>query len=119
MESLTFPFFRADHVGSLLRPAKRAAARAKWRVGDLSGEALRQVEDEAISQVAKVQENVGLNAITDGEFRRENWWIDFVAQIPGVCIAEPDEGAEFNTLNSSPNVIHKSMSWFKANCSTF
>lgn len=97
MENHTFPFFRADHVGSLLRPAKLTSARAKWRTGNLSWEALQQVEDEAITQVAKVQEDVGLHAITDGEFRRENWWVDFIGQIPGVRIAEPDVAAEFKT----------------------
>jgi len=97
MANDNIPFFRADHVGSLLRPAELMEARDKWKAGELSREALQDVEDEAIVQMAKVQEDVGLQAITDGEFRRENWWIDFIEQIPGIIIAEPDEAAEFKT----------------------
>ena len=84
------PFFRADHVGSLLRPQKLLEARASWKGGKLTFEALQNIEDEAIREVVKLQENVGLKAITDGEFRRENWWIDFISQIEGIVISEPD-----------------------------
>ena len=97
MAGNTFPFFRADHVGSLLRPVELMDARAKWKAGVLDRNALQEIEDEAIVRVAKVQEDVGLQAITDGEFRRENWWVDFISQIPGIIIAEPDDAAEFKT----------------------
>ena len=91
------PFFRADHVGSLLRPTELLNAREKWKSDLLSSTKLRETEDEAIAQVVKAQENIGLRAITDGEFRRENWWIDFISQISGIEIAEPDNAAEFKT----------------------
>tara|TARA_B100000809_G_scaffold252862_1_gene288108 strand:+ start:469 stop:1593 length:1125 start_codon:yes stop_codon:yes gene_type:complete len=91
------PFFRADHVGSLLRPKKLLEARASWKGGKLTFEALQNIEDEAIREVVKLQENVGLKAITDGEFRRENWWIDFISQIEGIVISEPDVSSEFKT----------------------
>ena len=97
MSDQSKPFFRADHVGSLLRPKKLLEARANWKSGKLTFEALQNIEDEAIREVVKLQENVGLKAITYGEFRRENWWIDFISQIEGVVISEPDVSSEFKT----------------------
>ena len=97
MSDQSKPFFRADHVGSLLRPQKLLEARANWKGGKLSFEALQIIEDEAIREVVKLQENVGLKAITDGEFRRENWWVDFISQIEGIVISEPDVSSEFKT----------------------
>lgn len=93
----SIPFFHADHVGSLLRPPELLEARAKWKAGEMSHEALRELEDNAIRDAARLQEEIGLHAITDGEFRRENWWIDFISQIPGIKISEPDMRAEFKT----------------------
>lgn len=89
------PFFRADHVGSLLRPENLLAARQRWSSGDLSPEDLRGIEDAAIRDVVKLQEDVGLGAVTDGEFRRENWWIDFISAIEGIEISDPDTHAGF------------------------
>ena len=97
MSNQSKPFFRADHVGSLLRPKKLLEARASWKGGKLTFEALQNIEDEPIREVVKLQENVGLKAITDGEFRRENWWIDFISQIEGIVISEPDVSSEFKT----------------------
>ena len=97
MSDQSKPFFRADHVGSLLRPQKLLEARASWKDGKLTFEALQNIEDEAIREVVKLQENVGLKAITDGEFRRENWWIDFISQIEGIVISESDVSSEFKT----------------------
>ena len=91
------PFYHADHVGSLLRPSDLLEARTKWSEGELAFETLQEIEDTAIHKVAKLQEDVGLKSITDGEFRRENWWVDFISQIDGVIIADPDEAAEFKT----------------------
>ena len=91
------PFFHADHVGSLLRPENLLEARLKWKAGQITSDELQKLEDDAIRDVAKIQESVGLNVITDGEFRRENWWIDFIKQINGIKISEPDVGAEFKT----------------------
>ncbi|MBT2234320.1 5-methyltetrahydropteroyltriglutamate--homocysteine S-methyltransferase [Nonomuraea sp. NEAU-A123] len=75
----TSPPFRADHVGSLLRPPALLRARES-----LTGEALREVEDEAIREVVRRQEELGLQAATDGEFRRASWHMDFIYQLGGI-----------------------------------
>ena len=80
--------FRADHVGSLLRPAWLREARAKHHSGELSDAALHAIEDEAIREVIRRQEEVGLKSITDGEFRRENWSLDFFAGLEGTTVIE-------------------------------
>jgi len=88
---------RADHVGSFLRPAKLAQARDKWREGKLPAEQLKQVEDEAIRGVVKMQEAAGLKAITDGEFRRDFWHNDFMAGLKGVTIRSETYGMAFSS----------------------
>jgi 5-methyltetrahydropteroyltriglutamate--homocysteine methyltransferase len=80
----TKPPFRADHVGSLLRPAVLHAAREKRARGEISAEALKAVEDREIERIVKKQEEVGLQAITDGEFRRSWWHLDFLWGLDGV-----------------------------------
>ena len=82
------PFFRADQVGSLLRPRALILARSQFNVGEIDAAALRAAEDAAIRDGVKMQEDAGLSIITDGEFRRENWWIDFVRKISGAEIRE-------------------------------
>ncbi len=82
------PPFRADHVGSLLRPAELLRARAQRERGELSGAALREVEDYAIRAAVKLQEDLGLQAITDGEYRRTIWHADFLRQFAGVTVRE-------------------------------
>ena len=82
--TLTQPPFRADHVGSLLRPPELARARAEHKAGRLSSTDLRKAEDVAIRDVVKLQEEFGLQGITDGEFRRSSWHMDFLYQIGGV-----------------------------------
>ena len=84
MSPLTQPPFRADHVGSLLRPPALHRARAEHKAGRLSDELLRQAEDTAIRDVVKMQEELGLQGITDGELRRSSWHMDFLYQIGGV-----------------------------------
>src|SRR4249920_115673 len=81
---LTQPPFRADHVGSLLRPPELARARAEHKAGRLSFTDLRNAEDVAIRGAVKMQEDLGLQGITDGEFRRSSWHMDFLYQIGGV-----------------------------------
>jgi 5-methyltetrahydropteroyltriglutamate--homocysteine methyltransferase len=81
--------FRADHVGSFLRPAYLLEARAKHKAGEIPASQLREVEDRAISEVVKSQEAVGLKGITDGEFRRTYFHIDFLEQMGGVETALP------------------------------
>jgi len=80
----TEPPFRADHVGSLLRPPGLLAARQAHAEGRLAAEDLRGVEDEAITTVVALQEDIGLRAATDGEFRRSSWHLDFIYQLGGV-----------------------------------
>ena len=71
------PFFRADQVGSLLRPEGLLQARAQFERREITAAQLRAAEDAAIAAIATQQEALGFNVIVDGEFRRENWWIDF------------------------------------------
>src|SRR5688572_9522166 len=84
--------FRADTVGSLLRPAAVHAARADFAAGKIDAVALRKIEDAAIRDVVKLQEDVGLPVVTDGEFRRENWYADFIGKLNGVVIAAGSGG---------------------------
>ena len=81
------PPFRADHVGSLLRPKHMLEARDKLHKGEITTAELRRVEDEAIRHAVKRQEDVGLKSITDGEFRRRSWHMDFICRIGGVVSA--------------------------------
>jgi len=80
----TEPPFRADHVGSLLRPPELHAARADLAVGRIDAARLREVEDAAIRDAVRMQEEVGLRAVTDGEFRRASWHMDFILQLDGI-----------------------------------
>ena len=82
------PPFRADHVGSLLRPPELLRAREQHQQGTLSAESLRQIEDRCIGGVAKLQEEIGLQGITVGEYRRTIWHADFLRQIEGVSVQE-------------------------------
>ena len=91
----TQPPFRADHVGSLLRPKPLQEARAKWKAGMLPEDALREVENECIAAAIAKQEATGLRAATDGEYRRAYWHYDFVAGLDGVEIYEPEEKIRF------------------------
>lgn len=84
MSLRTTPPFRADHVGSFLRPKYLLDARAQKAAGQITAEQLRLVEDKAITEIVKFQEDVGLQSITDGEFRRTYFHIDFLEQIGGV-----------------------------------
>jgi 5-methyltetrahydropteroyltriglutamate--homocysteine methyltransferase len=92
------PPFRADHVGSLLRPPELLAAREKKQKGMISDIELRQIEDTCICDVVKMQEDIGLEGITDGEYRRSLWHADFLRKIQGVTVIEglaPDAGRAF------------------------
>jgi len=93
------PLFRADHVGSLLRPAAVAEARASvLGPGELSSPALKPVEDTAIAEAVAMQEDVGLRLATDGEYRRSFWHYDFMDGLTGVNIVEHPErsGLQFS-----------------------
>ena len=84
------PPFRADHVGSLLRPPEVLQAREDFAAGRISADDLRSIEDSAIREVVRKQEEVGLRAATDGEFRRESWHMDFIYQLGGVRKVQDD-----------------------------
>ncbi len=84
MTARTTPPFRADHVGSFLRPGYLLQARERKAKGEITAEQLREVEDKSISEIVKFQADVGLQAITDGEFRRTYFHLDFLEQLGGV-----------------------------------
>jgi 5-methyltetrahydropteroyltriglutamate--homocysteine methyltransferase len=85
MAEIGRPPFRADQVGSLLRPAELLRARAEHQAGRISAEELRRAEDMAIRDVVRMQQEVGLAGVTDGEFRRGSWHMDFLYRIGGVA----------------------------------
>jgi 5-methyltetrahydropteroyltriglutamate--homocysteine methyltransferase len=89
------PPFRGDHVGSLLRPAVLLEAREKFAAGTIDADELRGVEDAAIAEVVRKQEEVGLRAATDGEFRRASWHMDFIYQLGGVQMAQDNMAIQF------------------------
>jgi len=91
------PPFRADHVGSLLRPPGLLAARERFRQGLLATAELARLEDEAIREVVARQENIGLESVTDGEFRRNLWHIDFLKSFANVSVARSAVKVSFHT----------------------
>jgi 5-methyltetrahydropteroyltriglutamate--homocysteine methyltransferase len=84
MSARTKPPFRADHVGSLLRPPQLLQARDEHAAGKLDADELRAVEDDAILEIVRRQEEIGLQSATDGEFRRASWHMDFIYQLDGI-----------------------------------
>ncbi|HUI57224.1 MAG TPA: 5-methyltetrahydropteroyltriglutamate--homocysteine S-methyltransferase [Bryobacteraceae bacterium] len=91
----TKPPFRADHVGSLLRPAALKEARARHALGAISAEDLRSAEDAAIERIIARQAEIGLRSATDGEFRRAMWHFDFLEHLDGVESFRADHGIAF------------------------
>jgi len=100
MSQRTKPPFRADHVGSLLRPAALKDARAKFAKGEIDAGALKAVEDREIERVIKKQEEAGLQSITDGEFRRSWWHLDFLWGLDGIEKHVMDTGIAFAAVNT-------------------
>jgi 5-methyltetrahydropteroyltriglutamate--homocysteine methyltransferase len=98
------PPFRADHVGSLLRPQELHEARAKAKQGEITQEALKAVQDRCIKEVIALQESIGIPAVTDGEFRRDWWHIDFLHGFDGVELAKGDAygDAKFKGTDEQP-----------------
>ena len=92
--------FRADQVGSLLRPAWLAQARAQWRSGTLPAAELRTLEDRAVQEAVARQQNIGLQAATDGEFRRDWWHLDFLGRLDGVTLSA-NAGEKFRFAGQS------------------
>ncbi len=106
----TKPPFRADHVGSLLRPAALKEARDKHARGEIGAAELKAVEDREIERVIKKQEEVGLKSITDGEFRRSWWHLDFLWGLDGAEKHVMDTGIAFagvRTRNEGVQVTGK------------
>jgi 5-methyltetrahydropteroyltriglutamate--homocysteine methyltransferase len=91
------PPFRADHVGSLLRPASVLAARDDFAAGRITAQQLRAVEDEAIAGAVAMQRSAGLRSATDGEFRRASWHMDFIYQIGGISKAPGNLAVKFHS----------------------
>jgi 5-methyltetrahydropteroyltriglutamate--homocysteine methyltransferase len=96
MNKRTTPPFRADHVGSLLRPPELLKARDDYAAGRISAEELRAAEDEAIRVAVRMQEEIGLRSATDGEFRRTSWHMDFIYQLDGIDPADEQIKVEFH-----------------------
>jgi methionine synthase II (cobalamin-independent) len=84
MAQRTRPPFRADHVGSLLRPDRLRDARAQFKAGQIDADALREVEDDAVREVIGLQHDAGLQTVTDGEQRRTSWHMDFIYSLGGI-----------------------------------
>jgi 5-methyltetrahydropteroyltriglutamate--homocysteine methyltransferase len=104
------PPFRADHVGSLLRPAALKEARKKRSLGEIDAAALKAVEDREIERIIKKQEDAGLQSITDGEFRRSWWHLDFLWGLDGIDKHVMDAGVAFagvNTRNEGVKITDK------------
>jgi 5-methyltetrahydropteroyltriglutamate--homocysteine methyltransferase len=103
------PPFRADHVGSLLRPRALMEARSQHAAGTISEAALCEVEDAAIRDVVTMQRDVGLQSATDGEFRRAAWHMDFIYQLGGVTQADEKLHVQFfndgGTLDFAPAAL--------------
>jgi 5-methyltetrahydropteroyltriglutamate--homocysteine methyltransferase len=96
----TKPPFRADHVGSLLRPASLKQARERRAKGEIGAADLKAIEDQEIERIIKKQEDVGLQAVTDGEFRRSWWHLDFLWGLDGAERYQMDTGIAFAAVTT-------------------
>lgn len=92
-------FFHADQIGSLLHPERLIEARGQFERGEISRERLTEIEDDCIRQVAKKQEENGLESICDGKFRRSVWWFEFINSVNGIKIVDPDPNLTFKGDN--------------------
>jgi len=99
------PPFRADHVGSLLRPAALKQARAKRELGEISEGELARIEDREIEKVIRKQEGIGLKAVTDGEFRRAFWNYDFLGRLDGVEAYLGERKIKFQGAQPKPMML--------------
>jgi len=97
------PPFRADQVGSLLRPVVLAGARQRWKAGTLPAAELKAAEDRAVREAVARQEAIGLESITDGEFRRDWWHLDFMGKLDGVTMTA-NPGPKFGGTEEQPPI---------------
>jgi methionine synthase II (cobalamin-independent) len=106
----TRPPFRADHVGSLLRPPHLLQARDDFSQGRIGADELRAIEDDAIREAVRMQKEVGLQSATDGEFRRESWHMDFIYQLDGITKEAGHIAVKFfneqGTVEFTPAALH-------------
>jgi len=105
MPPRTAPPFRADHVGSLLRTRSLKEARARREKGEVSAIELKAIEDREIAAAIKKQEEIGLHAVTDGEFRRAFWNYDFLGALPGVEAYLGERKIKFQGVNPKPMML--------------
>ncbi|HZG72988.1 MAG TPA: 5-methyltetrahydropteroyltriglutamate--homocysteine S-methyltransferase [Chondromyces sp.] len=104
-KTLTAAPFKADHVGSFLRPERIKKARLQKQNGEITAEQLRKIENEEIIRLVEKQKEVGLQAVTDGEFRRAWWHFDFLSGLVGVELFEAEEGIQFNGVKTKADGI--------------
>jgi 5-methyltetrahydropteroyltriglutamate--homocysteine methyltransferase len=102
----TKPPFRADHVGSLLRPAPLKEARSRRSAGAITADELAAVEDAEIDKIVRKQEEIGLKLATDGEFRRSWWHFDFLKGLDGVESYFTDQGIQFHGVQTRAEGVH-------------
>ena len=102
----TKPPFRADQVGSLLRSPPLKAARTKRATGEITPAELKAVEDAEIRKLVARQESIGLQAVTDGEFRRSWWHYDFLAKLDGVELVSVTQGLQFKGTQTKAEGLH-------------
>ena len=95
MSARTKPPFRADHVGSLIRPANLIAAREDLLAGKITRAQLLEIQHAAIRDVVKMQEDLGLRVVTDGEYNRKSWQSDFLLKITNVATTKPKLSVKF------------------------
>src|SRR5580658_4630563 len=100
------PPFRADQVGSLLRSAPVKQARTKRLAREITDAQLKAVEDEEIAKLVAKQESIGLQAVTDGEFRRSWWHYDFLSHLVGVELVSVTQGLQFHGTQTKAEGLH-------------
>ena len=98
--------FRLDHVGSFLRPERLKEARAKFNAGEITAEELERVENEEIIALIEKEKELGLKSVTDGEFRRAFWHLDFLENLDGVELVEVDHfSVQFKDKDVKPSTL--------------
>src|SRR3569623_916817 len=106
MSQRTKPPFRADQVGSILRTAAIHEARTRHEKGEISDAQLKAIEDAEIVKIIKKQEDIGLQPVTDGEFRRAWWHYDFFGMLDGVDVVASDHGIQFQCVQTKMQVLN-------------
>ena len=101
----TRPPFRADHVGSLLRPAALKEARQRRARGEIAADALAAIEDREIEQAIRAQEEIGLRSVTDGEYRRTSWSHDFLERLDNVESYAGERRIKFQAQGPQPRAV--------------